>query len=280
MGSTGEAMSAIGTATSYGSDLSSLLASSAQTSAPADAPAPATPATPSDPNSGSARDPATRIDLSDKVKDILARASTDQDVADRLKAFVESRRISHADGSTQDDSSPSDQSSKTDVNKGFEQLSGGTPAADSDGPVQVAKSLATGLKAGGYTISAVARASDGSFQVQIVGPDGKGFLDRRFGTSGEFSTFGGIGAGGAAQSYQRGNKEYITFSESEAAAVNVTATSPAGTLSATSVGTHTASTTFVVDFSTGAISMLQSEATSVSTTAQVAVPGSAYSTVA
>lgn len=280
MGSTGEAMSAIGTAT-YGSDLSSLLASSAQTSAPVEATAPATPATPSDPGSSSGRDPATRVDLSDEVKDILARASTNQDVADRLKAFVESRRISNADGSTQDDSSPSGQSSKTDVNKGFEQLSGGTPADDdSYAPVQVAKNFSTGLKADGYTISAVARASDGSFQVQIVGPDGKGFLDRRFGTSGEFSTFGGIGAGQAAQSYRRGNKEYITFSESEAAAVNVTAASPAGTLSATSVGTHTASTTFVVDFSTGAISMLQSEATSVSTTAQVAVPGSAYSTVA
>ena len=271
-------MSTIGTATSYGSDLSSLLASSTQTSDPAQASAPA--AT-SDPGSSSDRDPATRIDLSDKVKDILARARNDQDVADRFKAFVESHRINNADGSTQDDSSPSGQSSKTDVNKGFEQLSGGAPADDNSyAPVQVAKNFSTGLKADGYTISAVARASDGSFQVQIVGPDGKGFLDRRFGTSGEFSTFGGIGAGQAAQSYQRGNKEYITFSESEAAAVNVTAASPAGTLSATSVGTHTSSTTFVVDFSTGAISMLQSEATSVSTTAQVAVPGSAYSTVA
>ena len=273
-------MSAIGTATSYGSDLSSLLASSAQTSAPADPPAPATPATPSDPSSNSERDPATRIDLSDKVKDILARASTDQDVADRLKAFVESRRISHADGSTQDDSSPSGQSSKTDVNKGFEQLSGGTPADDSDGPVEVAQNFATGLKAGGYTISAVARASDGSFQVQIVGPDGKGFLDRRFGTSGEFSTFGGIGAGGAAQSYQRGNKEYISFAQSDAAAVSVTASSDAGTVSATSTGTHTGSTTFVVDFNTGAISLLQSDYTSVSTAVQINRPGSTYSAVA
>lgn len=279
MDSTGEAMSAIGNATSYGSDLSSLLAGSAQTSAPADAPA--TSAAVSDPSSSSGRDPATRIDLSDKIKAILARAGTDQDVADRLEAFVRSHRINNTDGSAQDSSS-SDQSAKTDVIKGFEQLSGGAPSDDddSDAPVQVAKNFATGLKADGYTISAVARASDGSFQVQIVGPDGKGFLDRRFGTSGEFSTFGGIGAGDAAQSTQRGNKEYITFSDSEAAAVNVTAASDAGTISATSVGTHTASTTFVVDFSTGAISLLQSETTSVSTTAQVASPGSAFSTVA
>jgi hypothetical protein len=273
-------MSAIGTATSYGSDLSSLLASSAQASAPADATASATLATPSDPSSSSERDPATRIDLSDKVKDILARARNDQDVADRFKAFVESHRINNADGSTQDDSSSSDQISKTDVNKGFEQLSGGTPADDSDGPVQVAKDFATGLKAGGYTISAVGRASDGSFQIAIVGPDGTGFLDRRFGTTGEFAGFSNLGPGTAAQEYQRGDKEYITFAQSDAAGVSVTASSDAGTVSATSTGTHTASTTFVVDFNTGAISLVQSETTSVSTTAQIALPGSSFSTIA
>jgi hypothetical protein len=272
-------MGAIGTATSQASDLSTLLlANSSDAQPPADTSAAAAPDG-SDPSA--ARDPATRVDLSDKVKDILARASTDQNVADRLKAFVQAHRINNADGSAQDSSSSSDQSSKTDVNKGFEQLSGGQPADDNSyAPVQVAKNFATGLKADGYTISAVARASDGSFQVQIVGPDGKDFLDRRFGTSGEFSTFGGIKDGGTAQSYQRGNKEYITFSQSDAAAVNVVASSDAGTVSATSSGTHTASTTFVVDFTTGAISMTQSESLSVSTTAQVSQPGSTFSTVA
>jgi hypothetical protein len=274
-------MSTIGTATSYGNDLSSLLAGSTQTSAPADPSAPSAPAAASDPNSNRERDPATRVDLSDKVKAILARASTDQDVSDRLKAFVESRRVNNADGSAQDNSPSSNQSSKTDVNRGFEQLSGGWPADDaSDGPVQVAKNFATGLSADGYAISAVARASDGSFQVAIEGPNGTGFLDRRFGTSGEFSGFSNLGPGVTAQEYQQGNKEYITFSQSDAAAVSVTASSDAGTVSATSTGTHTASTTFVVDFNTGGISMLQSETTSVSTTAQIALPGSAFSTVA
>jgi hypothetical protein len=267
-------MSAIGSTNSYASDLPSLLFTHSSDSSQA-----ASPGAP-DAGAGSSHGHATRIDLSDKIKHILARASSDQDVADRLKAFVESHRFNGTDSSAQDGSSST--AHGFDVNKGFAQLSGtwGDDSSQDDAPVDVTKNFATGLKAGGYTISAIGRASDGSFQIQIVGPDGNSFLDRRFGTTGEFSTFGGIGPGEAAQSYQRGNKEYITFSESEAAAVNVTATSPAGTLSATSVGTHTASTTFVVDFSTGAISMLQSEATSVSTTAQVAVPGSAYSTVA
>ena len=268
-------MSTIGAATSYTGDISAFLGSSADASS---ATGPTPPA--SDGTAGSGRDPATRVELSDKVKAILARASTDQDVADRLKAFVESHRSDGSDGSTQDTSS-SGQSAEADVNQGFEQLSAGTPAdSGSDGPVQVAKNFATGLTADGYTISAVARASDGSYQVQIVGPDGQGFLDRRFGTTGEFSSFGGIGPGVVAQSYQRGNKEYITFSESAAAAVNVTASSDAGTVSATSTGTHTASTTFVVDFGTGVISMLQSESTSVSTTAEISEPGSGFSTVA
>jgi hypothetical protein len=275
-------MAAIGAATSNASDLSTLLqAGSADPEAPTSTSAPAAP----DTADGSApRDPATRVDLSDKVKDILARASTDKDVADRLKAFVES----HRNGDKQDSSdstttatSSSTQSRTTEVSIGFEQLSGGTPADDeSDGPVQVQKNFATGLKADGYTISAIGRASDGSFQVEIMGPDGKSFLDRRFGTTGEFSSFSGITAGGAAQSYQRGNKEYITFAQSDSASVSVAASSDAGSIAATSTGTHTKSTTFVVDFSTGAISMLESESLSVSTTAQASQPGSSFSALA
>jgi hypothetical protein len=216
------------------------------------------------------------------VKDILARASTDQNVADRLKALVQAHRTGGGqDSSASDTSSSSAQDKTTDVNKVFEQLSGGTPADDgSFAPVEVAKNFATGLKADGYTISAIGRASDGSFQVEIVGPNGKSFLDRRFGTNGEFSSFSGITAGGAAQSYQRGNKEYITFSQSDSAAVSVAASSDAGALAATSTGTHTKSTTFVVDFSTGAISMMQAESLSVSTTAQASQPGSSFSAVA
>jgi hypothetical protein len=164
------------------------------------------------------------------------------------------------------------------VNKGFEQLSGGTAADDdSDGPVQVTNNFAAGLSADGYTISAIGRASDGSFQIAIVGQDGTGFLDRRFGTSGEFSGFSNLGPDIAAQEYQRGTKEYITFAESAAAATSVTASSDAGSVSATSSATHTASVTFVVDFSTGGISMLRSESTSVSTVVQIDKPGSVFS---
>ena len=273
-------MSTIGTAASYASDISTLLLSnSADTQAPATASGISADDT-ADANSDPARDPATRVDLSDKIKHILARASTDQDVANRLKAFVESHRSGNAQGNEQDTSS-SGNCSTTDVNQAFEQLSGGTPADDgSDGPVQVGQNFATGLKADGYTISAVARASDGSYQIAIMGPDGESFLDRRFGTSAEFSSFSGIGSGDSAQSYQQGNKEYITFSQNVVAATSVNVSSATGTVSATSSGTRTDEVTFEVDFDTGAISMTHSESLSVSTTAQISQPGSNFSTVA
>jgi hypothetical protein len=205
------------------------------------------------------RDPATRVDLSDKVKGILERASNDQDVADRLKAFVEAHRIDTSDASTQHASS-SDQSSSTDVNRAFEQLSGATQATDDSQvsrPVDVALNFA-----------------------DIFGPNGASFLGPRFGTAGEISGFASLGAVIAAQAYQRGNKEYITFSESEIAATSVTASSDAGSVSANSLATHTAAVTFVVDFATGGISLTRSESTSLSTEVQISQPGSTLSAVA
>lgn len=272
-------MSTIDAASSYASDLASLLFASSPDSSPAASPG--RPDAGSDTGPATGQAPATRVDLSDKVKDILARANSDQVVADRFKAFVEQHRAGGTDASSQDGRSWSHHG--FDVNKGFAQLSGTSSAddgSDSDAPVEVAQNFATGLRADGYTISAIGRARDGSFQIQIVGPDGNSFLDRRFGTSGEFSTFGGIGPGEAAQSYQRGNKEYITFSDSEAAATNVTVSSDAGFVSATSAATHTASVTFVVDFSNGSISVAKSESTSVATTVQIGTPGSNLSTSA
>jgi hypothetical protein len=271
-------MSAIGSA--YASDISSLILSNSTDTQPAADVSGTSAQGAADTSSDPARDPATRVDLSHKIKAILARASTDQDVANRLKAFVESRRSGNTDGNGQDTSS-SGQSSTTSVDQAFQQLSGGTPADDgSDGPSQVGQNFASGLKADGYTISAVGRASDGSDQIEIVGPDGTGFLDRRFGTSDEFSTFSNLGPGTTGQEYQQGNTEYITLSQNVAATISVSASSAAGIVSATSSGTRTDSVTFAVDFDTGAISMTQSESISVSATAQISQPGSTFSTIA
>ena len=79
----------------------------------------------------------------------------------------------------------------------------------------------------------------------------------------------GSGEDVSVQSYQSDNKEYVTFSDSEVAATNVTSSSNGGTVSASSVGTQTGSLTFVVDFATGSISMEMAESTSVTTSVQI-----------
>jgi hypothetical protein len=171
--------------------------------------------------------PATRVDLSDKVKDILARASSDQDVCERLRAFVESHRA-HDDGWSYDH----DHGFKVDVNRAFEQLAGRGAASDgseADAPDQLTKNPASETD----------------------------------------TAFSSLSIGAAVQAYQRDNKEYITFSESEAAATSVTSSSDAGSISATSAAAHTASVTFVVDFETGGLSILRSDSTSVSTAVQI-----------
>ena len=99
-------------------------------------------------------------------------------------------------------------------------------------------------------------------------------------STGEFSTAIGSSDGVSVQSYQSNNEEYITFSDSEVAATNVTASSNAGTISTTSVGTHTGSVTFVVDFATGAISLEQAESTSIATSVQIGSNQSTFSTLA
>jgi len=205
-------MSAVGTAGSYASDIPSLLignsfdqSQSSQGSA-------------TNIVSSDDRGPATLVDLSDRVKQLLAHSISDRETADRLRALVEQSRATGENASAEDGSS-SDQDAASNVTEAFEQLSGGTTVIGGSGDVSV-------------------------------------------------------------QSYQSDNKEYITFSNSEIAARNVTASSNGGTVSTTSVGKQTGSLTFVVNFATGAISMEQAVSTSVATSVQIGSNQSALSTLA
>jgi hypothetical protein len=281
-------MSAIGTSASYGSDISNLLlANSSSPSSAADVSSLIAPSRLLN-SAGNDRAPATQVELSDKVKEILARASTDQDVADRLKAFVESHRIipansSAANSSASDIPPPSSQSAPPDANQASEQPSGGTQVSDgaqNSAPVQAPTNFASSLTVDGYSISAWGPGLDGNTRIAIHNPDGSSFFQRSSGTGAGTFSFDGLDAGAAVQAYQRDNKEYITFAQSETAATSVTASSDAGSVSATSAATHAASVTFVVDFNTGGLSILRSESTSVATSVQINRPGSTYSAVA
>jgi hypothetical protein len=270
-------MSTIGTAASYAGDIFNLLSgNSSGTSSAADPWKPTSPLPAILAANGGA--PATRVDLSDKVKDILARASSDQDVSDRLRAFVESRRVAGRDDDGHSYGHGYGHGFNVDVSKAFERLPGQAAVSDdSQDDASQVQNFASSLSVDGYSITAWGPGLDGITRIAIHNPDGSSFYQRSSGTDAAFS---GLSAGAAVQAYQRDNKEYITFSESEAAATSVTASSEAGLVSATSAATHTASVTFVVDFDTGGLSIVRSDSTSVSTTVQINRPGSAYSALA
>jgi hypothetical protein len=226
----------------------------------------------SDAAPGSDRGPATNVVLSDKVKSILARATADQDVADRLKAFVEAQRPNGADNSSkQHDGSKAD-GNRHGVNEVFERLTAGNQAASSTddlSPVEAAHDFSNGAQFEGFTLSVAARAKDGSFRTQLVGPDGLSFFDFRFGHSGEVSGFGGLKPGISAASYQRGNVEYITLTENDAAALSTTVATDAGTVSTNAVAAHSSQITFAIDFTTGAIQATKSDALITSASASI-----------
>src|SRR5215813_492138 len=78
---------------------------------------------------GNDRGPATTIFLSDKVKSILARATADQDVADRLKAFVEAQRPNGADDGSKGTDRSKPGAKRQGVNEVFERLTAANQTA-------------------------------------------------------------------------------------------------------------------------------------------------------
>jgi hypothetical protein len=279
-------MSAIGTVSATGSNLAGLLPANTQPfsstdSASSDASNTAT---------GEGRGPATDVQLSDKVKAILAEAKTDQSVAERLQAFVQSRRADKGEGAQ------ADAGSKTDIDKAFQQLTGGntqvvdgtqTPSpvpspapSPAPSPVQPAINFADQAQIAGFSVAVTADAKTGAFTTIINGPDGLSFSDQRFGRGDEVSGSQGVGPGTAVGSYQAGNVEYVTFTQSEAASVSFSASSDAETVAASAAAAHSYTVTFAIDFTTGSIQTTQSDVSTASVTAQVSQGNSPLSVVA
>jgi hypothetical protein len=279
-------MSAIGTVAATGRNLAGLLpadTSSSSSTDPASSDA-------SNTATGDSRGPATDVQLSDQVKAILAEARTDQSVAERLQAFVQSRRADNGEGAQ------ADAGSKTDIDKAFQQLTGGNAQA-ADGtqtpspvsgpvsgpvpsPVEPAINFSDQAQIGGFSVAVTADAKTGAFTTVINGPDGLSFSDQRFGRGDEVSGSQGVGPGTTVGSYQAGNVEYITFTQSEAAAVSVSASSGAETVAASAAAAHSYTATFAIDFTTGSIQATQSDISTSSVTAQVSQGNSPLSVVA
>ena len=74
------------------------------------------------------------------------------------------------------------------------------------------KSFSSGLQVDGFSIAARANAQTRSSDIEIIGPGGFSFYDKKFGPSAEAA--GGLSGGpGLSQAeFQTGNVEYVTLS--------------------------------------------------------------------
>jgi hypothetical protein len=223
------------------------------------------------------RGPATNVDLSDEVKALLAKAETDQVVADRLKSLVQA----HQTGSNRN--SVSEAESKAEVDQAFQHLTGGDgPAPERSqalGPVEPAINFSDHTQIAGFSVSVTADAGSGAFSTVVNGPDGLSFFDKRFGRGDEVSGSEGVEPGITVGSYQAGNVEYVTFTQDETATESVTASSNSQSAAASAAAAHSYAVTFAIDFTTGSIQTTQSDVSGVSATAQVRQEGSSLSVV-
>jgi hypothetical protein len=256
-------MSAVAATSLTGSNLAGLIPANTPSSSSAD---PAS-SDASNPATGDSRGPPTNVELSDKVKAILAEAKTDQSVAERLQAFVQSRRADNGEGPQ------ADAESKTDIDKAFQRLTGSdaqpADSSSASGPVEPTIDFSDQAQIGGFSVSVTADAKTGAFSTVINGPDGLSFFDKRFGQGDGVSGFQGSGPGITEGEYQVGNVEYVSFTQSEAAAVSVTASSGSESVAASAAAAHSYSVTFAIDFTTGSIQATQSDVSTASVTAQV-----------
>jgi hypothetical protein len=244
----------ISTIASANSSVASLLSNAASVATTETTPASSS-ASPDSPGAP-ASDPVDSVNLSDHAKATLARAKADQVVADTLSAQLTAARDPGG-------KNPAPQKPSVDITVSFERLAGISASDDapSSGVTTPEVNFMGGLKAGGFTIAAKGSATTKSSEIDIIGPNGFSFMDKVFGNgkgaAGEF-TGGSSGSAMSASLEKVGNKEYITVSEASVAA-SVVAT---GNSVQSAASAQSSSTMFVVDFSTGQISILQTSASS------------------
>lgn len=246
------------------------IASFLRSNAPASAAPASTDQAKADPNKSdtpadSGDEAATVVDLSDHAKTILAKAQTDQVAADSLQAFIDAHRAGKPDNTSNKggtDNTP--KSSASTVVETYQRLTAATAVTvdpQALAPVDPKVSFHNSLQIDGFSISVSADASTGAFKTSVYGPQGMYADDQRFGRNGEVGG-GSVPNGVGMMSAQTAdNKEIITFYSTDVSAESVSASSDAGTLSASSVSAHSWSRSFAIDFNTGAISTTENDLT-------------------
>jgi hypothetical protein len=214
---------------------------------------------------------ATVVDLSDHAKNILAKAQTDQVAADSLQAFIDAHRAGKSDNaSNKGGTDNTSKSSTSSIIATYQRLTAATAVTvdpNALAPVDPKVSFHNSLQIDGFSISVSADASTGAFKTSVYGPGGISADDVRFGRNGEVAG-GSVPKGVGMMSAQTAdNKEIITFYSTEFSAESISASSDAGTLSASSISVHSWSRSFAIDFNTGAISTTENDLTLTATTA-------------
>jgi hypothetical protein len=231
---------------------------------------------------GADRGPATNVQLSDKVKAILAKASTDAAVAARLQSFVQDHRTPGAATASSSSDSSSSTTQATNVNQAFAQLTDSSAQqadTESSGPLTAAHDFSNGVKFDGFTVGVMASAETGSYRIEMMGPNGLSYFDFRFGTSDEASGGSNLPPGTSVSDSQQGNVEYINVTQNVAAATSTTASTGAESASSSAALAQTDQITFAIDFSTGSIQATETSSLTAAS-AQSSKSGSQVSTVA
>ena len=126
-----------------------------------------------------------------------------------------------------------------------------------------AVSFSNTLQIGGFSISVRADAATGAYATVVNGPDGFHYLSKGWGSGGGWAGGGPTGPGTSLSGSQSGNVQTITISRNVAAEADVTASSGAGTVSASVSSAESDSVTFAIDFSTGTITASEADRKSV-----------------
>ena len=223
--------------------------------------------------------PSDSVVLSDRAKQILARAATDKAVADRLAAFVQSLSKTSKPYGSQNSSDKS--SSSSNQGPSFEELAGltetssttvtitatgngitapnGTDAVQpDDGGIHPARSFSNTLSFGDFYITAKGDSLTDNSDVEIYAKN----LHASSVRWGGYSGTSGVGDGGTGQPSEytlisgqySGNRETFIFAKNSAAVSAVAAQNANGTAVQATAAEESDIVAITVDFETGQIS--------------------------
>jgi hypothetical protein len=247
--------------------------------------------------------PATVVTLSDQAKAAAAtKAQSDQVAADNLQAYVEAHRVtgnatnvaptsalqSILEANTPSTATPPADAQPTTSAKVAAIVAQIKTLANANEPPPFqsfvpSKSLSNSLTVDGFTLTVDTNASTQFYGTALSG-NGTLVLDKHFGSEDEAGGGTGAAPGVSVSTAEVNNNEAldaVTVTRNIATASSASiSSSPAGSISTSSVNAQSSSITFLVNYATGQISAEGSAASVSARSTSVGPPGSTLSTLA